>query len=234
MPTTSAKSNSTKAAETDKTAPAQAPATAPAKAPAEVQESERLSDDAFRALCQDILTAQGKKRRMLCRAFKAAFNDLYCSKSLDRLNVFLKTIELLPEKGKMLAACRVYLGGVEQDAKGDLIRRDELCCAVLAQHVVRVPGKSEPGKKVVAKDEKLFVLCDDESLFSMATKLWNEKLSSLDYDCLSVKTSRKEVTASDVQKFFARLEKSRQYFSNEDAAFLENVVTWAKDNKIIA
>ena len=225
MTTTSAsakKSESAKATETAKTAPA------------EVQESKRLSDDAFRALCQDILSAQGKKRRMLCRAFRAAFNDLYSSRSLDRLNVFLKTIELLPEKSKLLAACRVYLGGAEQDAKGDLIRRDELCCAVLAQHVVRVPGKSEPGKKVVAKDERLFVLCDDEALFSRAAKLWNEKLSSLDYDCLSAKASRKEVTASDVQKFFARLEKSRQYFNSEDAAFLENIVAWAKDNKIIA
>lgn len=202
-------------------------------APAESQDSKRLSDDAFRALCQEILSCQGKKRRMLCRAFRSSFNDLYCSKSLDRLNVFLKTIELLPEKGKLLAACRVYLGGIEISKDGDLIRRDELCCAVLAQHVVRIPGKSEPGKKVIAKDEKLFILCD-EQLFSRAKKLWNESTSSLDYDCLSVKTSRKEITASDVQKFFARLEKSRQFFRSEDSAFLENLVTWAKDNKIIA
>lgn len=200
---------------------------------AEAQDSKRLSDDAFRALCQEILSCQGKKRRMLCRAFRSSFNDLYSSKSLDRLNLFLKTIELLPEKGKLLAACRAYLGGVEISKDGDLIRRDDLCCAVLAQHVVRVPGKAEPSKKIIAKDEKLFVLCDDENLFARATKLWSERLSSLDYDCLSVKTSRKEVTSKDVQKFFARLEKSRQFFREEDSAFLENLVTWAKDNKII-
>jgi hypothetical protein len=203
-------------------------------APAEAHESKRLSDDAFRSLCQDILSAQGKKRRMLCRAFKASFNDLYSSKSLDRLNIFLKTIELLPEKGKLLAACRIYLGGVEISKDGDLIRRDERCCAVLAQHIVRVPGKSEPGKKVIAKDEKQFILCDDENLFASAANIWRHVLFSIDYDCLSVKTSRKEVTASDVQKFFARLEKSRQFFREEDSAFLENLVTWAKTNKIIA
>lgn len=196
--------------------------------------SANLSDDSFRMLCAEIMAHNGKKRRAMCRAFRAAFNDLYYSKSLNKLNMFLKTIELLPEKGKLLAACRVYLGGTERDAKGDLVRHDELCCAVLAQHVVRVPGKSEPGKKVIAKDEKLFVLCDDENLFARAAKLWNERLSSLDYDCLSVKTSRKEVTASDVQKFFTRLEKSRQFFREEDSAFLENLVTWAKTNKIIA
>ena len=196
--------------------------------------SVNLSDNSFRMLCAEIMAQNGKKRRAMCRAFKAAFNDLYCSKSLNKLNFFLKTIELLPEKSKLLAACRVYLGGVEISKDGDLVRHDELCCAVLAQHVVRVPGKSEPGKKIVAKDERLFVLCDDEQLFSRAAKLWNERLSSLDYDCLSVKTSRKEVTASDVQKFFARLEKSRQFFRSEDSAFLENLVTWAKDNKIIA
>lgn len=196
--------------------------------------SANLSDASFRMLCAEIMTHNGKKRRAMCRAFKAAFNDLYCSKSLNKLNFFLKTIELLPEKGKLLAACRVYLGGIEISKDGDLIRRDELCCAVLAQHVVRVPGKSEPGKKIVAKDERLFVLCDDEQLFSRAANLWNGRLSSIDYDCIAVKTSRKEVTASDVQKFFARLEKSRQFFHEEDSAFLENLVSWAKENRIIA
>lgn len=196
--------------------------------------SVNLSDNSFRMLCAEIMAHNGKKRRAMCRAFRAAFNDLYCSKSLNKLNMFLRTIELLPEKGKLLAACRAYLGGVEISKDGDLIRRDDLCCAVLAQHVVRVPGKSEPGKKIIAKDEKLFILCNDENLFARAAKFWNEKFSAIDFDCLSVKTSRKEVTASDVQRFFTRLEKSRQFFREEDSAFLENLVTWAKDNKIIA
>lgn len=205
-----------------------------ATSPAEVQESKRLSDDAFRALCQDILTAQGKKRRMLCRAFKSSFNDLYASKSTDRLNTFLKTIELLPEKGKLLAACRAYLGGVEISKDGDLIRRDELCCAVLAQHVVRVPGKSEPGKKIIAKDEKQFILCDDELLFSAAQALWEMKLSELDFDCLSVKSPKKEVTVQDVRDFFQRLEKNRARYAKSDADLLETFVTWAKQIKLIA
>lgn len=211
-----------------------APAPAPAPAPAEAQESKRLSDDAFRSLCQDILTAQGKKRRMLCRAFKSSFNDLYNSKSLDRLNIFLKTIELLPEKGKLLAACRVYLGGVEISKDGDLIRRDELCCAVLAQHVVRIPGKSEPGKKIIAKDEKQFILLDDEQLFSAAQALWEMKLSEVDFDCLSVKAPKKEVTVQDVRDFFLRLEKNRSRYAKSDADLLETFITWAKQIKLIA
>lgn len=203
-------------------------------APTEAQDSKRLSDDAFRSLCQEILSCQGKKRRMLCRAFKAAFNDLYCSKSLDRLNVFLKTVELLPEKGKLIAACRAYLGGIEISKDGDLIRRDELCCAVLAQHVVRVPGKSEPGKKIIAKDERQFILLDDEQLFSAAQALWEMKLSEIDFDCLSVKSPKKEVTVQDVRDFFARLDKNRARFSKSDAELLETFITWAKQIKLIA
>ena len=202
--------------------------------PAEAQESKRLSDDAFRSLCQDILSCQGKKRRMLCRAFKAAFNDLYCSKSLERLNVFLKTIELLPEKGKLIAACRAYLGGIEISKDGDLIRHDELCCAVLAQHVVRVPGKSEPGKKIIAKDERQFILLDDEQLFSAAQALWEMKLSEIDFDCLSVKSPKKEVTVQDVRDFFHRLDKNRARFSKSDAELLETFIVWAKQIKLIA
>lgn len=73
--------------------------------------STRINDNDFSALLAGITLHSSEGRKATCLAFRAAMNDLYASKSVDRLNQLAAITKGLPFWPKLFQAVKLFAGG---------------------------------------------------------------------------------------------------------------------------
>lgn len=129
----------------------------------------QMTLDKFNETLQKITRTSQDTRKHICVAFRAAMNDLFYSKSTERLNMLARVVSPLSEWSKVKSAVFVFAGGYDLDMKALIRYRN-------------------PDAACVRWDrEKLFVLTELPKAEFDAAQARFELIKTFDFDSVQVK-----------------------------------------------
>lgn len=164
----------------------------------------------FEQMLASITSNENQTRKAICLAFRAAMNDLYNSKSAERLNQLTAVVSNMPYWGKIKKAVLVFAGGYDLNLGVDLARY------------------YNPDKSCVRYDSKAKlweVMPMDEDAWIVYRAAYAD-IASADYDAVPTKTRPGNgMDLSQIQNAAAKLASSRDKWNPRQRAQIEQVLS---------
>lgn len=169
-----------------------------------------MSLETFRETLNIIVRGHKEERKAITLVFVACVNDLFHSKSVDRLNMAASSLSALPFWNEFVKQARRAYGG--------LIISDDLSSAT---DDVRMSPLH-----FIAKHNGFIRQDIPDERFRKAMQFWDSKLSGMLWNEFqpAKPETRKLISAKEVQTFFSRISKNSDAWQASDRETIQRVI----------
>lgn len=166
--------------------------------------------ETFRATLDAIVAGHKEERKAISIVFRSCLNDLFHSKSVDRLNMAASALSALPFWNEFVRQARRAYGG--------LIIDDDMSSAT---DDVRMSPLH-----YIAKHNGFIRQDIPAERFRLAEQFWSSKLSNMLWDEFqpAKPEQRKVISAKEIQTFFSRISKNSDIWQASDRETIQRVI----------